>query len=57
MSRLYVDGTSKRRSMGQGAWDRWKRQWFRRQAGIIAAGQAFAYSDRHKQLIHKGRKP
>jgi hypothetical protein len=56
MSRHYLDG-SKRRNMGAGAWLRWKRQWFRRQSGIIAAGAAFAYGDCHKQLIHKGGKP
>lgn len=56
MSRYYVDG-SKRRSLGAVAWARWKRQWFRRQKGIIASGPAFAYGDRHKPLLHKGGKP
>lgn len=39
------------------AWAKWKRQWFRKQRGLIAAGPAFAYSQRRKQVIHKGGKP
>jgi hypothetical protein len=54
--RAYLEG-NKRHRMGSGAWDKWKRQWFRRQRGIIAAGPAFAFGDRRRQLLHKGGKP
>lgn len=56
MSKYYADG-NKRHRMGPRAWARCKRQWFRRQKGIIAAGPAFAYGSWHEPLFHNGGKP